>query len=230
VLFAGEVFPTKYLRSLMELIPHARFLNLYGPTETNVCTFFEVPPLSPDDDRAIPIGRAIDDVEVFVHDADAAGVGELLVRGGTVMQGYWDDDERTRARLVPDPRGLAPDLVYRTGDLVRARDDGNLEFLGRIDNQVKTRGYRVELGEIEAALYAHPDVVECAVSAVPDVIFTSRLRADVVARRPIEQPALVSFCAQRLPHYMIPETFVFRSELPKTSTGKIDRQALTSSV
>jgi amino acid adenylation domain-containing protein len=230
VLFAGEVFPTKYLRGLMEAIPHARFLNLYGPTETNVCTYYEVPALDPNDDTPIPIGRAIDNVDAFVNASDDDNVGELLVRGGTVMEGYWGDEEGTRARLIQDPRGETCDLVYRTGDLVRPREDGTLEFLGRRDSQVKTRGHRVELGEIEAALYAHPDVLECAVTAVPDEVFTSRLRADVVVRGALDQSVLVSFCVERLPHYMIPETFAFHAELPKTSTGKIDRQALVVSV
>jgi acyl-coenzyme A synthetase/AMP-(fatty) acid ligase len=233
VLFAGEVFPTKYLRALMDLLPHARFANLYGPTETNVCTWYDVPALPGDQTADIPIGRAIDNVEVFAVTEDgrraAVGeVGELHVRGTTVMQGYWGDDERTARTLVPHP--FAPHLrdpVYRTGDLVEELPTGDFRFLGRRDAQIKSRGYRIELGEIETALNAHPAVVECAVIAVPDEVVTNRLRAFAVVRDPAVTPAELSrFCGERVPKYMVPESIELRASLAKTSTGKIDRQAL----
>jgi L-proline---[L-prolyl-carrier protein] ligase len=232
VLFAGEVFPTKYLRLLMELLPHARFHNLYGPTETNVCTHYEL--RSPPGAGAppIPIGLAIDDVDVFAvteagEVAPEGETGELYVAGPTVMQGYWGDPAQTAEVLVPDPRGGA-DRVYRTGDLVRKAPDGSYRFLGRRDSQVKSRGYRIELGEIESALDAHEAVVECAVVAVPDELVTNRIKAAVVVRQAVEAAELASFCAGRIPRYMIPESFEFRSALPRTSTGKTDRQALLS--
>ncbi len=235
VLFAGEVFPTKYLRRLMELFPHARFSNLYGPTETNVCTYYDVPPLSADDVAPIPVGRAIDGVEVIVVGDDGAPVrpgevGELYVRGPTVMRGYWGDPQRTSAVLVPNPfqKGCS-DHVYRTGDLVR-EEAGNLLFLGRRDSQIKSRGYRIELGEIESVLSAHPEVVECAVTAVPDPLLTNTLKAFIAMREPVDERELISFCAQRLPRYMIPDAIEFRERLPKTSTGKIDRQLLVEHV
>lgn len=233
VLFAGEVFPTKYLRRLMELMPHAGFFNLYGPTETNVCTYYEVPTLDPDEAAAIPIGRAIDDVDVFAvtHEGGIAApgeVGELYVRGPSVMRGYWGDPERTNRMLVPDPTGgEVRDLVYRTGDLVVEEADGNYRLLGRRDSQIKSRGYRIELGDVEAALYAHPDVLECAVVAVPDEMVTNRLHAFVVVRGDgLNASDLAAFCAERIPRYMIPERFDFRDRLPKTSTGKVDRRSL----
>ncbi len=174
VLFAGEVFPTKYLSRLMRLLPHVDFANLYGPTETNVCTAYRVPGPPGEDGPTISIGHAITNVETFVVDGDdrivAPGqVGELLVRGPTVMSGYWGDPERTRARLIPSPIDRHHgDPVYRTGDLVEELADGDYRFLGRRDNQIKSRGYRIELGDIEAALNAHPDVVEAAAIAIPD--------------------------------------------------------------
>ncbi len=233
VLFAGEVFPTQYLRRLMALLPRPRFYNLYGPTETNVCTFYEVPPLPPEQEEPIPIGKRITGVEVFaVNDAGRlAGrgeVGELYVRGPTVMQGYWNDPGRTAEVLVRDPFGdeLAP-RAYRTGDLVCEDENGDLRFLGRRDAQIKSRGYRIELGDIEAALYAHPAVVECAVVPVPDELITNRIKAFVVGRDEVDQLDLTRFCADRIPRYMIPDSFEFRRSLPKTSTGKIDRQGLT---
>lgn len=230
ILFAGEVFPTKHLRALMGLLPHVRFANLYGPTETNVCTWYEVPPLPDDQLETIPIGRAITNDELYVVADDGTRatqgeVGELYVRGGTVMRGYWADPERTERLLVPDPFAAAfPDPVYRTGDLVREEKDGNLRYLGRRDAQIKSRGYRIELGEIEAALNTHPAVRECAVVAIPDELITNRIKAYVVSEA--GERELVRFCNERIPKYMIPQTFEFRETLPKTSTGKTDRRAL----
>ena len=236
ILFAGEVFPTKFLRRLMALLPLVRFCNLYGPTETNVCTWYDVPPLPEAQTEPIPIGKAIADVEVFAvteegKRAQRGEVGELYVRGPTVMQGYWGDRERTNRSLFPHPfGGELHDPVYKTGDLVREDDEGNYRFLGRRDAQIKSRGYRIELGEIEAALYANPALVECAVVAIPDEVITNRLVACVVVRGHVEESALIRSCAERIPRYMIPETFEFWDTLPKTSTGKVDRQTLTKEV
>jgi amino acid adenylation domain-containing protein len=232
VLFAGEVFPTKYLRRLMEMLPHALFFNLYGPTETNVCTYYPVPALRPDRSEPISIGSSISNTEVFAvteegRPADVGEVGELYVRGAGVMQGYWGDPGRTNKVLTAHPFG--PDdhnRVYRTGDLVRLDADGNYQLLGRKDNQIKSRGYRIELGDIEAALYAHPSVVECAVIVVPDELITNRIMAYVAARDGVGKADLIRFCSERIPHYMIPEKFEFKEQLPKTSTGKVDRRML----
>ncbi len=234
VLFAGEVFPTKYLRQLMSLLPRAEFLNLYGPTETNVCTYYRVRPIEPDSNDPIPIGAAINNVEVFALNEDGTptvhgGLGELCVRGSSVMKGYWGDKPLTQGGLIRDPRALgSQDPIYRTGDLVRQDDEGNYLLLGRRDNQVKSRGYRIDLGDIEAAIYAHPSVLECAVTAVPNELITNRIRAYVVVRDDVGARDLVRFCSERIPHYMIPERFVFRTELPRTSTGKIDRRMLAT--
>jgi L-proline---[L-prolyl-carrier protein] ligase len=231
ILFAGEVFPTRYLRQLMELLPHAGFYNLYGPTETNVCTYYEVtsPPAS--DTETIPIGTAISNVDVYAltEEGAVAGYGdsgELFVRGPTVMQGYWGDPEQTRRVLVPDPLGSSR-MAYRTGDLVRRTEDGSFLFLGRRDTQIKSRGYRIELGEIETALHAHPSVVECAVIAVPDDLVTNRIKAAVVTSDSVTDTELARFCAEKLPAYKVPETFQVFDALPRTSTGKTDRATLS---
>lgn len=232
LVFAGEVFPIKYLRRLMGLLPHVAFHNWYGPTETNVCTYHVVGPIPEEQTEPIPIGRPIANVETLVvtDDGQRAGegeVGELYVRGSTVMRGYWADPERTAERLVPHPFADVPGLVYRTGDLVRTRPDGNYDFLGRRDAQIKSRGYRIDLGDIETALYAHPAVEECAAVAVPDDLVTNRIGAHVVTRAPVTERELVRFLSERLPRYMIPERFEFADALPKTSTGKVDRRSLT---
>lgn len=231
ILFAGEVLPPKYLRMLMEALPRAEFHNLYGPTETNVCTHHHVES-APEGDAEVPIGRAIDGVEVFAltddgRRAQPGEAGELYVRGSTVTGGYWGDPERSAQVLVADPLGRpVTDLAYRTGDLVRQGDEGEVSFLGRRDTQVKSRGYRIELGEIEAALLTHSSVLECAVVAVPDELVTNRIVAYVAVSEPLERAELVHTCATRVPRYMIPEAFEQLEQLPKTSTGKIDRQAL----
>jgi amino acid adenylation domain-containing protein len=228
ILFAGEVFPMKYLVRLMELVPNARYCNLFGPTETNVCTWYEVPCFAPGGaPGAIPIGRAIAGVETYAvgegGDPVAPGeVGELYVRGPTVMHGYWADPERTSRTLFEQDGSR----VYRTGDLVQQDAEGNFLFLGRRDAQIKSRGYRIELGDIEAALYEHPLVLECAAVAVPDELVTNRIKAVVATRAPVTESELVEHCSTRVPRYMIPESFEFRDELPKSSTGKIARRLL----
>jgi amino acid adenylation domain-containing protein len=230
VNFAGEVFPTRYLAGLMRLLPSATFWNFYGPTETNVCTAYHVPEPPDPDGGDIPIGKPIEGVRAYVMTdegsyASLGQEGELLIGGPTVMQGYWADEEKTAQKLVPDPRDERR-LVYRTGDLVAEQPDGNLRFLGRIDNQIKSRGYRIELGEIETVLHSHPGVIECAVAAVPDDLVTNRLLAHVVVCDGTSVADLARFCRDRLPSYMAPEHYRSWDTLPRTSTGKIDRQSL----
>jgi amino acid adenylation domain-containing protein len=236
VLFAGEVFPMKYLRQLADMLPHTELYNLYGPTETNVCTYHRVDRSRLTGQERLPIGIACANTEVFAVDEDGHrvgrdGTGELFVRGPSVTPGYWGDPDKTARAVVPNT--FAPHLgerLYRTGDLVTLDEHDEYLFLGRRDNQVKSRGYRIELGDIEAALCAHPAVVEAAVVAVRDEEIGNRLRA-VVAVRPEEAPtvgALQAHCARLVPRYMVPETITFQSSLPKTSTGKIDRTRLAA--
>jgi amino acid adenylation domain-containing protein len=233
VVFAGEVYPTPHLRELRRLLPDVHLWNIYGPTETNVCTYYEVREL-PEDDRTIPIGRACGNTEVFAVTADGrlAGVGEegeLYVRGATVMKGYWGRPDKTSEVLVPNPLpGSLPDPVYRTGDLVQLRADGDYDFLGRRDHQIKSRGYRIELGEIEAALATHPQLEESVAVAVPHAEWGSAIVAWVALRNgaSLTPRDVKRHVAGRLPAYMVPAVVEFLEELPKTSTGKIDRPNL----
>lgn len=238
VIFAGEVFPVKYLRDLMALIPHPVYYNFYGPTETNVITYYRVPPIPEDRVAPIPIGIACANMDVFALD-DAGEVvtrsgdaGELYARGNCVAQGYWGDAEKTARTFVANPKTRGGrDIAYRTGDIVTFDDDGNYLFLGRRDDMVKSRGYRIELGEIETALYKHAGVREAAVIAVPDPAIGNRLVAFVVAESGHEMTGtdLQDFCAGSIPRYMVPETIEFRDQLPKTSTGKVDKVTLARS-
>jgi amino acid adenylation domain-containing protein len=237
VIFAGEVFPTKHLRQLRCLLPHVDLWNLYGPTETNVCTYYRVDEV-PDDDRTIPIGRACGNTEVFAvrDDGSLAAVGEegeLHVGGSTVMRGYWGRPEETARVLVPNPLDPASSQrVYRTGDLVRLRPDGDYDFLGRRDHQIKSRGYRIELGEVETALNAHPDVAQAVAVAVPHPEWGSAIVAFVLAKDGVAltDRDVRRHVASRLPQYMVPATVRLVDELPTTSTGKVDRKRLVDEV
>jgi amino acid adenylation domain-containing protein len=229
VLFAGEVFPIKYLELLKSLWPHPRYFNLYGPTETNVCTFYEVPCLITEPQtEPVPIGKSCPHCELLV--VNEAGIevargaeGELCVAGPSVMGGYWQLPENTANAFLPayDTRW------YRTGDIVVELPDGNYKFLGRRDRMIKKRGYRIELGEIEVALYRHPAIKEAAVLAFPDAdgvpikAFTSTRNGSKLSI--IE---LKKFCSENLPLYMVPDHFCYLESLPKTSTDKIDYQKL----
>jgi amino acid adenylation domain-containing protein len=234
VIFAGEVFPPRHLARLMAELPHPRYLNWYGPTETNVCTAFEVP-AGGADDRPAPIGKACANTEVFAVTSEGrlvsrpGEVGELYVRGPSLMRGYWGQPAKTSEVLVRNPfRAEYDELVYRTGDLVTLEPTGDYAYLGRRDSMVKIRGYRIELGEVEATLHRHPAIREAAVLPVPDELLGSRLRAVVTADGAgnLTREDVLDYCRQWLPGYMVPDIVEFREALPRTSTGKVDRVGL----
>jgi amino acid adenylation domain-containing protein len=235
VLFAGEVFPTKHLRRLMTALPRSRFANLYGPTETNVCAWYPVEEPPATDAPPVPIGGPAAGARLVVLGEDGETIrpgapGELYVQGPSVARGYWNDPASTSSRFLTDPRPDLGGVWYRTGDLVQETCDGNLRYLGRQDDQIKSRGYRIELGDIEAAVYAHPAVTDCAVVAVPDELFTSRIHAFVVLDGEVAESELTQWCAGRLPPPMVPESFGARASLPRTATGKTDRRLLVESM
>jgi len=238
ILFAGEVFPVKHLREVMPHFPQAEWYNLYGPTETNVCTWMHVPkPLV--QEIELSIGTSCENFDCFALTSDGRKArpgeeGELVVRGPGVMLGYWKLPERTAKNLTPNPLHKDfTDLIYRTGDLVRVLEDGtSFQYIARLDHMVKTRGYRVELEEIEHVLHANTRIRNAAVVAIPDDEVGARLRAAVVVEgaNGLSQQELASHCATKLPSYAIPELFVLMAELPTTSTGKVDRRSLAESL
>jgi amino acid adenylation domain-containing protein len=229
--FAGEVFPIPRFRTLRAFWPHPRFVNLYGPTETNVCTYYEVPA---DDSWAsmdtFPIGcmcvpnegKVVDEAGQTVN---AGEPGELVVAGPNVMQGYWNLPEQNGRAFLVDQDGRK---WYRTGDIVAEEAGERYRYLSRRDRMVKRRGYRVELGEVEVGLLKHPHVREAAVVSVPDAQAGVRIAAFVscAGDRRLTIIALKTFSAQNLPSYMIPDTFTVLDALPRTSTDKVNYQAL----
>lgn len=219
LLYAGESFPIKYLRSLRDHLP-ARILNLYGPTETNVCAFYEVVNISPDQVRSVPIGKACSGDRIWAEHADGTPVGpaeegELVVDGPTVMLGYWGQPRQ-------DGR------PYRTGDRVTLLDSGDYQFLGRQDGMIKVRGYRVEVGEIEAALQAHPGIADVAV-VLSGTAMDAKIVAYVVPAGDVAPDILElkRHCASALPRHMIIDAVRSVRALPRNGNGKLDRRSLT---
>ncbi|HTP28962.1 MAG TPA: amino acid adenylation domain-containing protein, partial [Anaeromyxobacteraceae bacterium] len=212
ILFAGEVFPVKHLSRVMAAVPHARFFNLFGPTETNVCAAYELlAPVQPDE-SAIPIGRATCGDVLSILDPERRPVGdgetgELFVDGPTLMLGYWHGGRRT---VAPRP--------YPTGDLVSRRSDGELMYHGRRDHLVKIHGFRVELGEVQSALLSHPAIQEAIVFAGDQTLTAVVVPSDVS----LCVLDIKRWCAERLPRYMIPSEVRLVSDLPRTSSGKVD--------
>jgi amino acid adenylation domain-containing protein len=231
VLFAGEVFPVKHLREVKRHWPAPAYFNLYGPTETNVCTFARIPDAIPADrDVPFPIGFACAHCRPLVTDDAGVEAGQndeglLWISGDSVFQGYWNRPaENARAFMERDGARW-----YNTGDVVRFDPADGYLYLGRRDRMVKRRGYRIELGEMERALYRHAQVREAAVVSVPDADAGVRIVA-FLACADAARPSIIelkSFCARHLPAYMSPDRFEFRERLPRTSTDKVDYQALT---
>jgi amino acid adenylation domain-containing protein len=235
VLFAGETFPEKHLRSLRAQIPNARFSHVYGSTEVNVCTYYHLP-VAGDAPMPLPIGRPCSNSRALVVDdagdpVEAGDTGELLIEGSTVMSGYWGDPERNQQALIkrPEPGGF-DSTWFCTGDRVRALEDGNLAFSGRADLQVKVRGHRVELEEVENALIGLENVHEAAVFAIPDDEGSSAIHAAVVVDpgKAVSQKDLARGLRKSLPPYAVPVSIEIVVKLPRTPTGKVDRKQLVA--
>ena len=222
----------RVLQAFRDLAPDLRILNAYGPTETTYGATAFVFTKADDPDRDVPIGVPFPNYQTYIVDARMRPVpvgvpGELLIGGIGVARGYLDQPELTERAFIPDPWGPVPGgRLYRTGDRCRFRADGAIEFLGRTDHQVKLRGYRVELGEVEGALARLPCVRECVVTAAPDAHGGLRLVAYAAGEDLPAAVELRSFLRGTLPEYMIPSVFVNLPALPRTTAGKVDRRAL----
>lgn len=234
VLWCGEVLPTPALIYWMTRLPHVRFTNLYGPTETTIASsYYTVPACPADAQAAIPIGVPCDGEELLVLDEALQPVepgqpGDLYIAGVGLATGYWRDPDRTDAVFRCHPRTPAR-RIYKTGDLATVGPDGLVSFLGRTDSQIKSRGYRIELGEIEAAVNTIAGVQECAVVALDTdgfegtAIGCAYVPAAGVDLTPV---TLRRGLSRLLPGYMLPARWLACDGFPKNANGKIDRRKL----
>lgn len=234
LLIGGDALSVPHVRRALTHLPHVELINGYGPTEntTFTCTY-RIPKQMGKDIPSIPIGRPIANTTVYILDrylqpAPIGVPGELYIGGAGLARGYLNRPELTAEKFGSDPFAEASrERLYRTGDIVRYLPDGNIEFLGRRDNQVKVRGFRIELGEIEGALKKHPEVREVAVVVHADAHDTKYLVAYVVPQsgQSLAPEQLLDFLKRKMPEYMLPQ-FVFLPSLPLLPSGKLDRRAL----
>lgn len=237
VMYAGEPFPTPQLRKLQEAIPGVRIANIYGPTETNIITYYWVDKI-PEDNEPIPLGGVVDDTEIIVVSEDSKKIcepgelGELWCRGGTVTLGYLGMEEKTKEHLVLSPFHKYPALFWRTGDFGYRDIEGCLHYRGRKDHMIKVKGFRIEIGEVESAISALDGVDEFVVVAIPDDKYGNRLYCfyTLLDNVLLKEDTIIEFLKTKLPDYMIPFKFFLKDVLPKTSSGKVDRVLLTEQV
>jgi len=227
----AAALPPPHIARLRELFPQARLYSMYGLTECKRCTY--LPPAELDR-RPGSVGVAIPNTEAFVVDDEGKPVppgvsGELVIRGPHVMQGYWRNDEATKKMLRPGPNPW--EKVLYTGDLFRTDEDGFLYFVGRKDDIIKTRGEKVAPKEVEAVLHAHPGIAEAVVVGVPDPVLGHAIGALVVAADPaLTERDVIRHCSAHLEDFMVPKIVEFRTELPKTDTGKVSRRLAAETV
>ena len=233
VFCGGEPLTPQLVNQFWERLPNTRLVNLYGPSEATIdSTFWESKKNATSDN--IPIGKPIANAQVYLLDnyrqpVPVGVAGEIYIGGAGVGQGYHNRPELTAKHFVDNPFSKESEsCLYKTGDLGRFLPDGNIQFLGRVDHQVKIHGFRIELGEIETALHQHPAVREAIVLAREDSPGDKRLAAYVVLTQ--ATPPTVGewrhFLSQTLPNYMVPSAFVVLNEIPLNPSGKVDRKAL----
>jgi amino acid adenylation domain-containing protein len=238
LLVGGDALSPAHVRKAIDGLPECILINGYGPTEGTTFTCCHTISREDAQGSSIPIGRPIANTQVYLLDSDNESVpggeaGELCIGGDGLARGYLNQPELTAEKFLPHPFSNEPFIgtsdarIYKTGDLARYRPDGAIEFLGRVDNQVKISGYRIELGEIEAVLLQHPDVQSAAVLARQDTVGEKKLVGYVIPRGHNCQTAdLRTFLARKLPFYMVPAAFVLLDVLPLSPNGKLDRAAL----
>jgi acyl-coenzyme A synthetase/AMP-(fatty) acid ligase/acyl carrier protein len=230
LILGGEASRLDWIERLRALSPGCEIYNHYGPTETTVgvLTYHVGTRVPGTRSGTLPLGGPLPNARVYLLDSDGRPVpmgeqGEVCIGGGGVARGYLNRPELDAEKFVPDPFSPEPGArLYRSGDLGRCLADGMIEFCGRIDHQVKVHGYRVELGEIEAALRSHADVREAVVLVREDQLVA------YVAPQEADRTALREYLKERLPQYMVPSAFVVMERLPLTANGKIDRQGLAA--
>lgn len=237
IMYAGEPFPLPQLRNLFSILPETSFANIYGPTETNIITYYWICEVPGPDCVDIPLGNVVEDTEIIVvsddnsHICEPHEIGELWCRGGTVTLGYLGLPEKTMENLVRSPFHPFPAYFWRTGDYGFVDSNGLLHYRGRKDHMVKVKGFRIEIGEVENAISGFPGLDEFAVIAIKDEKYGNRLYCfySSLSGMSIHIDAFISYIKERLPDYMLPYKFIELPEMPKTSSGKIDRLYLERS-
>lgn len=227
----AAALPVAHIERMRSLFPGVQLYSMYGLTECKRCTYLPPEEL---DRRPGSVGIAIPNTEAFVVDESGNRVasdvaGELVIRGPHVMQGYWRNEAATQRMLRPGPN--AWEKVLHTGDLFKTDKDGFLYFVGRKDDIIKTRGEKVAPKEVEAVLHAHPGIAEAVVVGLPDAVLGQAISALVVLSDPaLSEKDIIRHCAKHLEDFMVPKSIEFRSELPKTETGKISRRLAAESL
>ncbi|MCY9027723.1 surfactin non-ribosomal peptide synthetase SrfAA [Bacillus inaquosorum] len=230
IMFGGERASVEHVRKALQIVGKGKLLHMYGPSESTVfATYHPVDELE-EHTLSVPIGKPVSNTEVYILDrtghVQPAGIaGELCVSGEGLVKGYYNRPELTEEKFVPHPFASG-ERMYKTGDLARWLPNGDIEFIGRIDHQVKIRGQRIELGEIEHQLQTHDRVQESVVLAVDQGAGDKLLCAYFVGEGEISSQELREHAAKDLPAYMVPAVFIQMDELPLTGNGKIDRRAL----
>jgi amino acid adenylation domain-containing protein len=234
-LFGGEAVDPKWVRAVLAGGPPKRLLHVYGPTENTTFSTWHLVENLEDDAHTVPVGRPIANSELYILDPALNPVpigipGEIYVGGDGLARGYWNSPDPAELKFIPHPFSADRNArLYRTGDLARFNANLEVEFIGRLDQQIKLRGFRIEPGEIESLLHKHPAISEAVAVAREDVPGDQRLVAYLVPRGASpETDALKAFLRENLPDYMIPSAFVFMESFPLTPNEKIDRHALPS--
>jgi amino acid adenylation domain-containing protein len=237
VISGGDILPVWLARKFQSKLPNSQFINVYGPTENSVITTtYAIKPIT--DEVSISIGRPIANDAVYILDkhlqpVPVGVVGELYLAGDGVARGYLNNEALSSEKFIPNPYSDVPDsMMYKTGDLARFQPDRSVDFLGRIDHQVKIRGCRIELGEVEVVLNDYLGVQQAVAHAWKSEEGGQKLVAYMVmqAGTPLDQQKLRSFVQERLPQYMIPTFIVELDQIPMTSVGKLDRKRLPSPI
>src|SRR5207237_10605010 len=228
----GDVLSVPHVQRAVSALKDCPVVKAHGPTENTTFTTCHTIAGSPDVNASISIGRPISNTTTYILDRHMNPVpigipGELYTGGDGVARGYLNQPDLTAERFLHDPFSPTPKArMYKTGDLVRYRANGDIEFLGRIDNQVKVRGFRIELGEVENALAEHPSVQTAVVVTRKDEGDKHLVAYIVPSNQTISDEVLRDFLRERLPDYMVPSFFVTLESLPLTPSGKVDRRAL----
>jgi amino acid adenylation domain-containing protein len=232
LLWCGEVLPVPALSYFMTRLPHVSFTNLYGPTEATIASsYYDVPGCPEDERKAIPIGTPCGGEDLLVLDEQLKPVepgetGHLYIQGVGLSLGYYKDPQKTREVFLRNPYSSDPsDRLYNTGDLAKVGEDGLVYFVGRADSQIKSRGHRIELGEVATALNALGSLRESAVVAIPSGGFEGMTICCAYVTLPncdVSPATLRTELSKALPRYMLPTRWMAMHELPKNANGKID--------